>query len=70
MERGDLQQRLIRRYERLLRAEVINARLPRRAAGAATGGAATQRFTREVGEALSAARQAAGTTRRRPSSPG
>jgi hypothetical protein len=63
MERGDLQERLIRRYERLLRAEVINAaRLPGRA-----GGAAKQRFGREVGDAVSAARKAAAGTRRTPS---
>jgi hypothetical protein len=69
MERGDLQQRLIRRYERLLRAEVVNARLPRRSGAAGTGAAAKERFSREVGGALSAARAAReAATRRSPSS--
>jgi hypothetical protein len=53
--RGDAQERLIRRYERLLRAEVaIAARRPGRA-----GGSAANRFSRDVNATLDAARKAA-----------
>jgi hypothetical protein len=56
MRSGDSQQRLIRRYEQLLRAEVANARRrPGRRGGPASTG-----LTRDVATTIAAARKAAG----------
>jgi hypothetical protein len=56
MRSGDIQQRLIRRYEQLLRAEVANAR---RRPGRGRGPVAAE-LTPDVATTIAAARKAAG----------
>jgi hypothetical protein len=57
MRSGDIQERLIRRYEQLLRAEVANAR--RRPGGPRQPGVAAA-VSRDVAATIAAARKAAG----------